>query len=181
MGDTPSGVVARRMWPSSVASFGRVTHAPADPRALSRASDEHYYISLGGAREPQSGFPDGAGRGGRLAGRALVNNLGTFATIEGSGFGMTKNEHVKGVLGAHECWRRHLRQFGVGFLSAYLIRTRFASTARTMKMNSTSGVRSVTPSPCRTTPRMIHVEVKRGTKIIFYLRRTSPSSWRYDA
>ena len=47
MGDTPSGVVARRMWPSRVASFGRVTHAPADPRALYGASDEHYYISLG--------------------------------------------------------------------------------------------------------------------------------------
>ena len=47
MGDTPSGVVALRMWPSRVASFGRVTHV------------------WGGAREPQSGFPDGAGRGGR--------------------------------------------------------------------------------------------------------------------
>ena len=37
MGDTPSGVVARRTCPSGVASFGRVTHAPADPRALYRA------------------------------------------------------------------------------------------------------------------------------------------------
>ena len=101
MGDTPSGVVARRMWPSRVASFGRVTHAPADPRALYRAIDEHYYICLGGAREPQSGFPDGAGRGGRFAGRAvkneLVNNLGTFAIIVGSGFGMTMNEHVNNL------------------------------------------------------------------------------------
>ena len=26
---------------------GELTHAPADPRALYRASDEHYYISLG--------------------------------------------------------------------------------------------------------------------------------------
>ena len=34
MGDTPSGVVARRIQPSGVASFGRVTHAAADPRAL---------------------------------------------------------------------------------------------------------------------------------------------------
>ena len=37
MGDTPSGVVAWRTCPSGVASFGRVTHAPADPRALYRA------------------------------------------------------------------------------------------------------------------------------------------------
>ena len=66
MGDTPSGVVARRMWPSHVASFGRVTHAPADPRALYRPSDEHYYICLGRRPEPQSGFPDGAGREGAV-------------------------------------------------------------------------------------------------------------------
>ena len=37
MGDAASGVVARRTCPSGVASFGRVTHAPADPRALYRA------------------------------------------------------------------------------------------------------------------------------------------------
>ena len=37
MGDTPFGVFARRTCPSSVTSFGRVTHAPADPRALYRA------------------------------------------------------------------------------------------------------------------------------------------------
>ena len=37
MGDTPEGVVARRTCPSGVASFGRVIHAPADPRALYEA------------------------------------------------------------------------------------------------------------------------------------------------
>ena len=48
MGDTPSGVVARRTCPSSVGHLsGELTHAPADPRALYRASDEHYYISPG--------------------------------------------------------------------------------------------------------------------------------------
>ena len=44
MGDTPSGVVARRMWPSSVASLGRVTHAPADStlyRAIMRGQLLH--------------------------------------------------------------------------------------------------------------------------------------------
>ena len=44
MGDTPSGVVARRMWPSSVASLGRVTHAPADStlyRAMMRGQLLH--------------------------------------------------------------------------------------------------------------------------------------------
>ena len=47
MGDTPSGVVARRTCPSGVASFGRVTHAPADPRALPRAMMRSTYIRLG--------------------------------------------------------------------------------------------------------------------------------------
>ena len=44
MGDTPSGVVARRMWPLSVASLGRVTHAPADStlyRAMMRGQLLH--------------------------------------------------------------------------------------------------------------------------------------------
>ena len=36
-GDTPSRVVAQRIQPSGVASFGRVTHAPPDPRALCEA------------------------------------------------------------------------------------------------------------------------------------------------
>ena len=47
IGDTPSGVVARRTSPSGVASFGRVTHAPADPRALYRAMMWSTYIRLG--------------------------------------------------------------------------------------------------------------------------------------
>ena len=37
VGDGPCGVVARRTCPSGVASFGRVTHAPANPRALYKA------------------------------------------------------------------------------------------------------------------------------------------------
>ena len=64
MGDTHSGVVARRTSPSGVASFGRVTHAPADPRALYKAMTTVIITSVwGGAREPQSGLPDGAGLG----------------------------------------------------------------------------------------------------------------------
>ena len=42
MGDTPSRVVARRACPSGVASFGRVAHAPADPRALYSDTGQHY-------------------------------------------------------------------------------------------------------------------------------------------
>ena len=58
MGDTPYEVVARRACPSGVASLGRVTHAPADPTVR---YDVIVTSVLGGAREPQSGFPDGAG------------------------------------------------------------------------------------------------------------------------
>ena len=56
MGDTPSGVVARRMWPSSVASLGRVTHAPADS-TLYRAMMRGQLLHPSGAAP---GF-DGAG------------------------------------------------------------------------------------------------------------------------
>ena len=50
---------------------GELTHAPADPRALYRTCDEHYYISPGRRPGPQSGFPDGVGGGGKeAAGRA---------------------------------------------------------------------------------------------------------------
>ena len=63
MGDTPSGVVAVRMWPSRVASFGRVTHAPADPEPCTERATVFITSVWGGAWEPQSGFPDDAGRG----------------------------------------------------------------------------------------------------------------------
>ena len=58
MGDTPSGVVARRACPSDVASFGRVTHAPADPRALCEAIRR---LSL----HQSTGGCGGGGGGGR--------------------------------------------------------------------------------------------------------------------
>ena len=69
MGDAPSGVVAPRTCPSGVASFGRVTHAPADHRALCEAIRRSLlHQSRAAPREPQSGFPDGAGLGaGRVA------------------------------------------------------------------------------------------------------------------
>ena len=57
----PRELLPGGLCPSGV-SFGRVTHAPADPRALCDACDTVLYISLE-AREPQSGFLDGAGLG----------------------------------------------------------------------------------------------------------------------
>ena len=66
MGDTPRELLPGGLVRRVSATFGgELTHAPADPRALYRASDEHYYISLG-RRPPQSGFPDGAGWKGEL-------------------------------------------------------------------------------------------------------------------
>ena len=41
--------------------------APADPRALYSDTGQHFTSVWGGAREPQSGFPDGAGGCGRQA------------------------------------------------------------------------------------------------------------------
>ena len=61
MGDTPSRLVARRTCPSGVASFG------AERPTLPRTSEPCTVILVnitsvqGGAREPQSGFPVGAG------------------------------------------------------------------------------------------------------------------------
>ena len=70
MGDTPSGVVAWRMWPSRVDRLQVV-----DPRTRQTPpvqSDTTVIITSvqGGAREPQSGFPDGVGVG--WVGRRLV-------------------------------------------------------------------------------------------------------------
>ena len=57
MGDAPSGVVAQRSCPSGVASFGRVTHAPADPRALHSATRRSLlHSSRVAPRSPNSGF-----------------------------------------------------------------------------------------------------------------------------
>ena len=39
MGDTSLGVVARRTYPSGVASFGRVTRALADPEPCTKRPD----------------------------------------------------------------------------------------------------------------------------------------------
>ena len=163
MGDTPSGVVARRMWPSRVASFGRVTHAPADPRALYRASDEHYYICLGRRPGAPKWVPGWCNGGEGVARRAvkneLVNNLGV--SFENSGFGITQHELVynfgmiamsgtKASLVAMSAGG--VEQFGVGFFRPIWFRTRFVSSARAFKMFCTSGSRRpVSPSPCRTT------------------------------
>ena len=71
MGDTPYGVVARKTRPSSVVSLrGRTSHAPADCRACTDDTPVNYILVWGGAREPQSGFQDGEGRG---AGWQLVS------------------------------------------------------------------------------------------------------------
>ena len=82
MGSTPYGVAARRTCPSSVTSFGRVTHAPADPRARCRAIDGLITSVWGGAGEPQSGFPDGArGRGRGGAGGVLVQLFDLYVPV----------------------------------------------------------------------------------------------------
>ena len=47
MGDSPYGVVARRTRPSSVASFGRVTHAPRGLHFVQGILRGQFYISLG--------------------------------------------------------------------------------------------------------------------------------------
>ena len=67
MGDAPSGVVARRTSPSGVASFGRVTHAPADPRALYRAMRRsllHQSRAAPGSPKVGSRMVRGGGGGG---------------------------------------------------------------------------------------------------------------------
>ena len=72
MGDTSPGVVARRTCPSGVASFGRVTHAPADLRARSeRYCGELTFLCGAAPRNPKVGswvvrgiFFNVAGRGG---------------------------------------------------------------------------------------------------------------------
>ena len=74
MVDTPYGVVARRTRPSSVASLrGRATHAPRTPESVQSDTTVIVTSVKGGAGEPQSGFPDGAGgRGGSGEGRKAV-------------------------------------------------------------------------------------------------------------
>ena len=60
MGDTPSGVVARRMWPLRVDRLRVVDPRPGKPH-LYRAMTVFITSVQGCAREPHSGFPDGAG------------------------------------------------------------------------------------------------------------------------
>ena len=56
MGDTPLGVVAKRIQPFGVASFGSVTQHPRTPEPCTKRYDGFYYVCLGQRREPQSGF-----------------------------------------------------------------------------------------------------------------------------
>ena len=114
-----------------------------------------------------------------VAGRAvneLANNLGTIS-IEDSGVGITKNELMnnfgtiaKSSTKAFEAMSACgvislIGQFGVDFSSACWFRTRFLLSARTMTSNSTSGSRwPVSPSPCRTTPRLCTVRSCEGRR-----------------
>ena len=61
-------------------------------------------------------------------------------------------------------------QFRVGFLSAYLVRIRFVSTASTVKMNGTSGSSAGVSFTVQNDTEMVHEEDKRGTKLIFNFR-----------
>ena len=96
-------------------------------------------------------------RGGRFFFPEKTNST---ITIEDSGVGSSKNELVinlgtiaqsgtKAFLAAMGAGGDIFGQFGVGFFSTSLVRTRFVSTARTMKTNSTSE----SSAPRRTTPR----------------------------
>ena len=81
MGSTPYRVAARRTCPSSVASFReRATHAPADSReSVQNDTAVNCILVWDGAREPQSGFPDGEG------GRAVVQEAaGVSGKVLGS-------------------------------------------------------------------------------------------------
>ena len=64
MGDTPSGVVARRMWPSRVDRLRVVDPRPGEPQPVQSDAKNIITFVLGGAQEPQSGFLDGVGGGG---------------------------------------------------------------------------------------------------------------------
>ena len=64
MGSTPYRAAAPRTCPSSVASLrGRETHGPADSRVVQCDTTVFITSVWGGARESQSGFPDGVGWG----------------------------------------------------------------------------------------------------------------------
>ena len=65
MGDTLSGVVARRMWP------GELTDAPGEPQPVQSDTAANHTPAHGGAQKPQSGYLDGVGglrRGGGVPG-----------------------------------------------------------------------------------------------------------------
>ena len=66
MGDTPSGVVARRMWPSRVHRLRVVDLHPGEPQSVQSDATNIITFVLGGAQQPQSGSLDGVGgrRGG---------------------------------------------------------------------------------------------------------------------
>ena len=197
MGDTSSGVVARRMWPSSVASFGSVTHAPADPRVLYRDTAVNITSVKGGAREPQSGFPDGArGEEGGGAGqdeRAREQPRDDFdrgfwdwyyEVRARNNFGMIAMSGTKASLVAMSAGGviTTVEQFGVGFFRPIWFRTRFVSSARALKTNSTSGSRRpVSPSPCSTTPIWCTGRSSVTRRSLFTWGRTCPSSRRNDA
>ena len=72
----PFGAVARRTRPSSLASLrGRATREPADSPSTYRATRRSLLrLSRAAGREPQSGFPDGAGEEGER--RFLVQLFG---------------------------------------------------------------------------------------------------------
>ena len=91
-----------------------------------------------------------------MAGRSVLDKTSSTITIEGSGLGFKKNELVtfSGRLTSLGPVGDILGSSGLASFRPIWSRTRFVSSARALKTNSTSGSRRpVSPSPCRTTPR----------------------------